>query len=81
MRRFLSSRAVLSRGLSLFLHAVQFVRRTFAMLARLVDERRRHQFHRFELADREPIEPSLMAARQAANLRAPHVPELDVDAV
>jgi hypothetical protein len=80
-RGVLSSGPVLSGGLPLLFDATQIVRRAFAMLARLFHERRRHQFHGFELADCEPIEPSLTATRQTMNLRAPHVPELDVDAV
>ena len=51
------------------------------MLPRLVDDRCRQEFERLEFADREPIEPRLVAAGQAVNLRAPDVPELDIDAV
>ena len=51
------------------------------MLPRLVDDRCRQEFERLEFAHREAIKPRLMAAGQAVNLRAPDVPELDIDAV
>lgn len=33
-----------------------------------------------ELAQREPVEPGFLPAREAVQLRAPVVPELDIDA-
>jgi hypothetical protein len=58
-----------------------FVWWTFAMFSRLIDDRSRQQFRRVELADREPLEPRLLAARVALELRTSDVPELDVDAI
>src|SRR5206468_750696 len=74
-------RAVLSGGFPLVPDALDIVRRPLAMLARLVDERGRDQLDGLELAHRESIEPRFLAARQAVNLRAPHVPQLDIHAV
>ncbi len=51
------------------------------MLARLIDQRRPYQLGRLELADRETIEPRLLAAGQAVNLGSPHIPQFDIDAV
>ena len=39
------------------------------------------QFSWVELADREAIEPRLLAAGQAVNLGSPDVPQLDIHAV
>jgi hypothetical protein len=51
------------------------------MLSRLVHERGAYQLCRVELADGESIQPCLLPTREAVNLRASHIPQLDVDAV
>ena len=51
------------------------------MLPSLIDDRRRQQFRRVELTDREPIKPRLLPAGVALELRTSDVPELDVDAI
>lgn len=68
-------------GLPLVLHALHVVGRAPTVLACLVNDGRRKQFRRIELADRETIEPCLVAASEALKLRAPHVPQFDIDAV
>jgi hypothetical protein len=55
--------------------------RALAMLPSLIDDRRRQQFRRVEFTDREPLEPRLLPARVALELRTSDVPELDVDAI
>lgn len=51
------------------------------MLSSLVDDGARQKLHRIELADREPIEPSLVTAGQAVNPCPPHVPKFDIHTV
>ena len=67
--------------LSLLLQALRFLRTPPAELPRLIDQGCRKKFRRVELADCEAVKPCLLAAGQALNLSAPHVPELDVNAV
>src|SRR5258708_19294671 len=66
--------------LSRSMNALDIIRRSLAVLSRLVNNRRCQQLGRIEFADREPIEPSFLIARQAMKLRAANVPKLDVDA-
>src|SRR4051812_10909129 len=65
----------------MFLDSPDLVRGTLAVLSRLINDRRRQQFRRVELADGESFEPCLLPARKALQLRSPDVPELDVDPV
>jgi hypothetical protein len=51
------------------------------MLPSLIDDGCRQQLRGIELAHGESFEPSLLSAREALELRAPHVPELDVNPV
>lgn len=68
-------------GLALLMNALDIIRRSLAVLSRLVDNRGCQQLGRIEFTDRETIEPSFLTARQAMKLRAANVPKLDVDAV
>lgn len=70
-----------SLPLAVLLNAPDFVRWPTPMFARLVHHCSRQQLRRIELADREAFKPSFMTTREAVNLRPPHVPELDIDAV
>jgi hypothetical protein len=63
------------------LNALDFIGRSPPVLPRLVNHGRCQELRRIEFADRETIEPSFLTARQAMELRAPDVPELNVDAV
>lgn len=76
----LRSRSVVG-GLAPLLNTLHFLVRAFPMLPGLIDHRRRKQLGRIELADCETIEPRLVAAGQAVNLRALHVPKLDIHTV
>jgi len=51
------------------------------MLAGLIDQRRSYELRGLELTDREAIQPGLLATREAVDLRASHVPQLDIHAV
>ena len=77
----LPSRPIACVGPPLLMNALHFVGRTLAVLPRLVDDRGCQELRRIEFADRETIEPRLLPARQAVKLRAPHVPQFDIDAV
>lgn len=68
-------------GLALLLNTLHFLGWALPMLPGLIDNRRCKQLGRIELADCETIEPRLVAAGQAVNLRAPDIPELDIHAV
>lgn len=68
-------------GLALLLNTLYFLGWALPMLPRLIDNGRSKQLGRIELADRETVEPRLVAAGQAVNLRAPDVPKLDIHAV
>ena len=63
------------------LDALHFIGWTLSELARLIDDGRRQQLCRIEVADREPLEPCLMSAGEAVKLRALDVPQRDIDAV
>jgi hypothetical protein len=65
----------------MLLDSPDLVRGTLAVLSRLINDRRRQQFRRVELADGESFEPRFLPAREALQLRSPHVPELDIDPV
>jgi hypothetical protein len=62
-------------------NALDFVGGSLAVLSRLVNNGCDQQLRWIEVADRETIEPSFLAACQAMKLRAANVPKLDVDAV
>lgn len=51
------------------------------MFTRLIDDGRGEQPRRIEIANRESLEPSFLAAREAVQLCAPHIPQLDVNAI
>ena len=51
------------------------------MLPRLIDDRGDQQLGRIKLAHGETIEPRLLSACKAVQLRAPDVPEFDIDPV
>ena len=51
------------------------------MLSSLIDDSSRQQLCRVEVADCEPLEPCFLAARQAVQLSAANVPQLDIDTV
>jgi hypothetical protein len=63
------------------LDSFDFVRRTLAVLASLIDDRGHQQFSWVKLADREALKPGLLAASETLKLCSPVVPQLDVDAV
>jgi hypothetical protein len=65
----------------MLLDSFDFIWRTLAMLPSLIDDGCRQQLRGIELAHGESFEPSLLSAREALELRAPHVPELDVNPV
>ena len=65
----------------MLLDSPHFIWRTLAVLPCLIDDCGGQQLRRVELADREPLEPSFLPARQAMQLRPAYVPKLDVDAV
>ena len=62
------------------LYSFDFVRRTLAVLASLIDDRSHQQFSWVELAYREALKPGLLAASETLKLCSPVVPQLDVDA-
>ena len=51
------------------------------MFTGLIDDGCGEQLGRIELADSESFEPCLLSAREAMELCAPDVPQLDVDAI
>ena len=63
------------------MNALHFIGRSLAVLPRLVDNGRCEKLRRIKLADREPVEPCLLTAGQAVQLRATDVPQLDIYAV
>src|SRR5690349_19940407 len=65
----------------MLLDALHFIGWALSELARLIDDGRRQQLRRIEVADSEPLEPCLMSASDAVKLRALDVPQLDIDAV
>jgi len=65
----------------LFLNALHVIRRSLAMLPCLIDDCGNQQLRGIKFADGETVEPGLLSARQAMQLRAPDVPEFDVDPV
>jgi hypothetical protein len=65
----------------LLLNTLHFIGRSLAVFPGLVDNGGGQELRRIEFADRETIEPGLLPASEAVNLRAPHVPKLDVNAV
>ena len=67
--------------LAVLLDTPDFVRSPTAMSARLADHRRCQQLRGIELTKGKPLEPRLLSACRALQLRASDVPELDVDAV
>ena len=69
------------RGPPLFLNTPHVVRRSLAMLPCLIDDCRDQKLRRIKFAHGETIQPSLLSACQAMQLRAPDVPEFDVDPV
>jgi hypothetical protein len=80
-RATLAPRGFADVGTSLFLNALHLVRRSLAMLPRLIDDCRGQQLRGIKFAHGETIEPCLLSAREAMQLRAPDVPEFDVDPV
>lgn len=65
----------------MLLDSFDFVWRTFSVLASLIDNRGGQQLRGIEIAHGEALEPSLLPAREALQLRSPHVSELYVDPV
>ena len=58
-----------------------FLRRALAMLPGLIHHRRGQQLRGIEVADSKSLEPRFLPARDAVKLRAPDVPQLDVNAI
>ena len=69
------------RGPPQILSPLHFIRRSFAVLSRLVDYRGREQSDRIKIADSETVQPRLVPAGHAVKLGPPYVPQLDVDAI
>lgn len=58
-----------------------FVRRTFSMLPRLVHDCGRQELHGIEVRNREAINPRLVVAAEASQLRPAAVPHMHVHPV
>ena len=66
---------------TVLLNPLDFIRWSFSVLARLIDDGCCQQLRRVEVADGKAFEPGLLPAGEAMKLCSPDVPQLDVNAV